>query len=351
MQIAEPLAVVRIGEVLVAPSVNGVVPGSIVGLASQEVGEECGDDGFIVGPPELHVVPIFLAGSVMEIAKIEQAAELLIPATFPHPVEHLAAEGYPAWFVAEPAFAEDEPCTFDSVTGIEGSSIDMVDDRSIFGDVFEDDLLFGIDEVAFDFFDAAIDPSVPEGIRSEIGAEFLGGDDRHDARSERDHRSFGGVFGEHRAGFEIALCEELEEGSSPGGPGLGTGGAGGGGEGDRGEALAIGVAAFPQWATLTSDLEEHAAILIEGMLFKEAEAMKTPFQPFGSWLTLVVEGEQHPAHPTLGPDGLIGIEEGTIVIEVMEVATAFGIDGAGEPEREGVLEEGMAVELVEVRWA
>ena len=60
VQITEPFAVNRIGEVLVAPIVDLLMPTRVFFFARQFVGHECCDDCFIVRPPKLHILPVFL---------------------------------------------------------------------------------------------------------------------------------------------------------------------------------------------------------------------------------------------------------------------------------------------------
>lgn len=60
MQVSVPFAVLLIGEMLKAPLVNLLMPIGIKGIASQTPSHQCGDDRFIVWPPELHIVPVFL---------------------------------------------------------------------------------------------------------------------------------------------------------------------------------------------------------------------------------------------------------------------------------------------------
>ena len=62
VQVAIPLAMLRVGKVLVAPIVNELMPASVFEIACQRVGHEGRDDCLIVRPPEFHVLPILLNG-------------------------------------------------------------------------------------------------------------------------------------------------------------------------------------------------------------------------------------------------------------------------------------------------
>jgi hypothetical protein len=50
----------------------------------------------------------------------------------------------------------------------------------------------------------------------------------------------------------------------------------------------------------------------------------------------------------LGPDGFVGIDDGAIVVEAVEVAVVLGIEAAREPEGEAIMEERMPVERREL---
>ena len=61
-------------------------------VAGEVIGQQRGDDGFILWPPELHVLPVLLDGQAPHVAEIEDATVLRIPAALPHPVQHPATE-------------------------------------------------------------------------------------------------------------------------------------------------------------------------------------------------------------------------------------------------------------------
>ena len=50
------------------------------------VGEQGSDDGFVVRPPEFHVMQVFLYRQAAQIPEVEQPAEFFVPATDPLPV-------------------------------------------------------------------------------------------------------------------------------------------------------------------------------------------------------------------------------------------------------------------------
>src|SRR5690606_4134663 len=91
VEVAVPFAVFRVGKAVIGPLMDLAVPVLVLGVAGHVRGEEGGDDGFIVGPPELHVVPVFLDGAVLQIDEVHETAVFRIPSTSPHPIEDGAA--------------------------------------------------------------------------------------------------------------------------------------------------------------------------------------------------------------------------------------------------------------------
>lgn len=302
VEVAEPFAVVGIGEVSEAPVVELLVPAGVFGVVGELVGEEGGDECFVVGPPEFHIVPVFLDGFVVDVAEVEQAAELGIPAALPHPVEHLATEPDEAGILAVFSFGHDEPGAFDGVAGVERAGVEVVDDGAIGRDGFHDALEVRFDEVAFNFVEAAIDPGFEARLGSEAGAEFLGGDEGDHAGAHADEGAGIGELGRHFAGGKVPVGEMVKElEGAIGVLGL-LGGLGIGGAGDGVEGFAVGVASFPDGLAIAGEVEEHAAIGVEAVLFEEVDAGLAPMEPVVAAFELVVEREEHPGDAALGPD-------------------------------------------------
>ena len=60
VEIAKPFAVLGIGKMLVSPIMNLPVHMPVLFITGQKISHEGGDDGFVLGPPKFHVMPIFL---------------------------------------------------------------------------------------------------------------------------------------------------------------------------------------------------------------------------------------------------------------------------------------------------
>ena len=92
VQVAEPLAVLGVRESARRPSREPCrCHRAYFVVAGQLVGQQRGDDRFVLRPPEFHVVPVLLDRHAVDVAEIEHPAVLLVPAALPHPVEHRAA--------------------------------------------------------------------------------------------------------------------------------------------------------------------------------------------------------------------------------------------------------------------
>lgn len=127
VEIAEPLAMLCIGKMLVGPIMDHLMPSRVLRVARELVSEQSGDDRFILRPPELHVMPVLLDRQPVDINKVQDAAVFFVPASLPHPIEHLATDANEFVVLAQFAFVHDEPCTFDRVTWIEHAAIEMID--------------------------------------------------------------------------------------------------------------------------------------------------------------------------------------------------------------------------------
>ena len=129
MEVAVIFAVFGVGEVGVEVVVGETMPFEVFFVLGEVASEKGGDDDFGLGPPEFHVVPVFLYRFSFHVDEVEDAAVLFVPAVVPHPVEDGAADALQ--FGIAPAvtgFVEDEPGGFDSVAGGHGASIEVIDE-------------------------------------------------------------------------------------------------------------------------------------------------------------------------------------------------------------------------------
>ncbi len=181
MQVAEPFPVFRVGESGAGPVEDVTVSFQESLLSGQSPCQQCGDEGLVVWPPELHVVPVFLDRFSEHIAKVEQASELRIPASQPHTVQHPAAQLNQSLIIANSSFLQNKPGTFNGVSGIEQSTVEVVGNLTVGLYGFEDAVEIGAVEQGFNFVDAAVDPFVQQRVCAQRSQAIC------EDSSERDH--------------------------------------------------------------------------------------------------------------------------------------------------------------------
>jgi hypothetical protein len=103
-----------------------LLPARAFQVAGHLEGKQGGDDRLVVWPPELHILPVLLQGLAVQIPEVEEAAELLVPAAPPHPVEHRQADPLPGRVPAQARFMEDKPGCLDGVAGIEDAPVEVM---------------------------------------------------------------------------------------------------------------------------------------------------------------------------------------------------------------------------------
>ena len=70
VQIAIPFSMFRVAEMAERPVVHGPVPLGIFRFTGQIKCQKCGNDGFIMRPPEFHIVPVFLHRLIQNVSEI-----------------------------------------------------------------------------------------------------------------------------------------------------------------------------------------------------------------------------------------------------------------------------------------
>jgi hypothetical protein len=86
-------------------------------------------------------------------------------------------------------------------------------------------------------------------------------------------------------------------------------------------------------------MKKHPAIGIKSKAIKKIDRLRSPSQPMGIGVDLLMHPKQHPGHSALRPDRLVGIDQASISIEAMEESTRCIVDRAGEPERDQIVEQ------------
>ena len=170
MQVAIPFPVFRVGKSGAGPVEHVTVPFQETLLSGQSPCQQSGNQGFIVWPPEFHFVPVFLNRLAEYVAKVVQATELQIPASLPHAVQHPTAQLNQPLIIANSSFLQNKPGTFNGVSGIEQSAVEVVGNLTVGLYCFEDAVEIGAVEQGFNFVDAAVDPFVQQRVCAQCGA-------------------------------------------------------------------------------------------------------------------------------------------------------------------------------------
>ncbi len=315
--------------------------GRVLGVAGEMIGEQRGDNGLVVRPPEFHVVPILLHGQPLHIAEVEEPAILRVPAPRPHPLEDGLAQGAQACVVAAHArLLQDEPGRLDGMAGVEHAAIEVIEELAVGADRLQHGAQVRLHEIALDLVDTAVDPAVAQ-FRVTAGlAQRL-------SRCDQDHRYSQSLHRPHRrvdlrrqragrrhqpghAPEQILRSPEHRRVSR----GLRIGGVG-----NDGEGLAEEVAPLAQRLPLTRDEEEHATIVVEAVRIEKVDAMLGQTQPLRSRLNRVIQCGKHPCEAALQPYRLVRVDDRAVPIHREHVPAMLLIHAMPDPERNHILQQ------------
>ena len=183
VEVAVPLPASSVGEVVHRIGVDVVEHPLVLLLPGHLPGVEGGDDGLGLGPPELHVVPVFIARLVQHIPEVDDAAMLGVPAPLPHPIKQLQHLPLEPIIASKLRLLEDEPDCLQSVARVDEPALEVGEVKApVRVRLFDECLVLSIDEGGEDGIDGLVDeggvvlPLLGKGI-----ADLLG-------NSEEDHR-------------------------------------------------------------------------------------------------------------------------------------------------------------------
>ena len=143
VQVAVPLRILLICEMLVGPLVSLLVDFEVFLIPCNEIGIKGCDDGLALRPPELHILGVVLRREVSAVAEVDDAAVLLVPTPFVVPVENLHAEFAHCLRVwIERSRIHKEPGCLDAVARIDDAAGDGIDELALFVHAFEYSVIF-----------------------------------------------------------------------------------------------------------------------------------------------------------------------------------------------------------------
>ena len=308
-----------------------------------QVGVEGGNDGFALGPPELHVLRVVLHGQVATVAEVDEAAVGFVPTPIPRPVEDLESQtGQILVPVAEAGLFQQEPRRLNAMAGIDEAAVAGVDELAVGTYRLQQGLELGMYVIGPQVVDGLVNLLVQLGI----------GDGSTDARGgvDEDHRKrvstglhCGQVLGLQHAGRGYPTADVAEKVQSLLGIRLVARGDGILGHGDGGEGLGEYVAALAQRRALGTDLEVHAPVGVRAVLLDEVDATLRSGQPLGVALNVVVSVCGDEAEASLEPDGLGAVYQAAVAIDTGVDSPMLAVQAMLHPERQDVAGQVFAV--------
>ena len=211
VQISKPLAMHAIVKMTEGPVEHITVPVEISGFAGQSPCEQGRNECLIVRPPEFHIVPVFLDGTVVDIPEIQQASEFRIPAATPHAVQHVTTQSGEVAVVAASSLLQHKPCTLNGVPGIQQSAIEVVGNAAVRQYCLHHTAQGRLEEQFCDFLNAAVDPHSQLADVGRSPSQFLSGGDGDHSRSKPQQRAFVGQFRGHFARRKVHVDKPREQ--------------------------------------------------------------------------------------------------------------------------------------------
>jgi len=289
VKVAKPFAMLGIGKMFVGPIMDFPVHMPVLFITGQKIGHEGGDDGFVVGPPKFHVMPVLLYGQAFGIHKIKDSPVFFVPSALPAVVQHLETGFHEFVVPAELPLEHDEPSAFHGMTGIESASVEMIDKLTSRTNRFKYAAKFGTQMIPANGLNTSIDPFVGIGQIDRL-AKFLSRYDCDHGKSQRLGRSYFGEFWFNALGVEVVIDEALESQPCFLGVFFLTRGLGEFPVSDRREALRERIAALADWFPFPGQVKPHAPIgRIETILIKKFSPVLGQFKPFFPGLDVVIK--------------------------------------------------------------
>ena len=154
---------------LIGPFVGEAMHFKVFIVAGDEMSIERGDDGFGLRPPEFHVLRIVLRREMTAIAEIDYAAEFIVPAPLPRPIQDFEREVCDMFVTAAiPCLLKQEPRCFNAMTGVYDATVECVNQLAFGADHFKQSLEFGMEEVVLN----GIERSVDTLFKNRVGDDF-----------------------------------------------------------------------------------------------------------------------------------------------------------------------------------
>lgn len=333
--VAEPLTVIGVGEDAERVFVDLAPPIEIARVVGLFVGKCAGVDGLCMGPPELHVGFEGDGRAAIEVLKVSEAAELLIPTVFEGAEDgfeqHLLHGGVGVFL----QHVEKKPTDFEGTAGADHSAFgELAEGVGVTeGGVFHEEFVFRM-EMGHEAVEAVLNDLGVTGIGVNL-IEFESqpaGDVEIGELGEAGTAADGGAAEE--IGFANPLFHAPEQID-------GFGEVGGilrnfrvfdEGEGD--EEGGIGLALEEDGFAVFGESVPAAGFVVAGVFVNEPEDEFGRLFVFGARIKGVVEPGEHPGAAALHPDVFAGVVDRTGRIEAVEVTAVFAVERVPQPKRQ-----------------
>src|SRR5262245_28280579 len=109
------------------------------------------------------------------------------------------------------------------------------------------------------------------------------------------------------------------------------------------------ITTFANGPAFACDMEKHSTVAIKAVPVQERDSVSGPVQPFGPFLDCVKQGQHHPGHSPLNPDGFVSIDQSPIAVESTEKSAVFDIHAAREPKTNCVVKKPVTISREQFR--
>ena len=348
VQVAEPLAVLRVGEMFETIFVKSVEPLQEGLVLGDHVGEQRGGGGLVVDPPEFHVRLEFQMRLAEGVHEVEDAVVLLVPAelqrTFDDGEDLLVVFGASGL----PQIVEQEAHRLQRMAGVEHAALAGLQvERAVLADILEHQPQFGVPELLKHEVHRSIRIRLilviaeailhhegeigdhhehPEGLVGGLGGHRLvpasSGVARVHAPEVVAHRRIRLV----RIGLLLGCAVEFRRAH-------------------RGEAVREDIVRRDDGSALLVQREVVRAILGFAMLRQEIVALFGDIQKLRLRVARGIQRREHIDDAPLHPHVFRGVIDTAVAVEAGEVNAVLLVDGVVFPEGDNVLGQRIIVAL------
>ena len=340
-EIAVPLAVLIVGKVGLAVVQHLEEPVQILLLAAVPVHHQAGDQGLVVGPPQLHVMLVSFGGEALAVDEVQDSAVLVVPAVGDGHVKDLHGLLAQRIVVGVVGLFHQEPGALDVVAGIhEAAGRDVAPELAVHAHSLQGALEFRLVVILEDGIHTLLGPRIVQLTLLGVAAAQDRGDIQidHGVGQSPAGAGLGDGLGAHAGGvLDETVVQVPDKLIGPAGALdvlLLTGQAVVLGVGQGVEAFGEAVAALTQGLAVGGDGEVHpvAGLAVDAVLLHEVQAALAGLHPLVPLAVHVAQVGVRPAAAALHPHALVGGEQPTGTVNAGVHAAVLLIHAVLQPE-------------------